>query len=204
MGNEPEILPPNHSDVQPYAEAARSTTANPLTKYIDRIRSKNVAERRLLVAEFRGLARELEGFNGDVESLKKSNLRMRNLGNILEVEQRNILAKLDKDEKAFLDRLHLADVTLMVEILEAELKLEDVQQRLDKRRNPPQRPESRDSTMDSLNDIFNGGGKYTRAVNEKEEEIIRKRGGRQNLEDEDREMLANARLHAQRADLSKG
>lgn len=204
MANEPEILPPNHSGIQPYSETSGSVRANPLSKYIDRLRAKNVAERRLLVAEFRGLAKELEGFNGDVESLKKSNLRIRNLDSILEVEQRNILAKLDKDEMTFLGRLHLADITLMAEILEAELKLEDVQQRLDRKRNPPPRSESRDSTMDNLNDIFNGGGKYTRAVNEKEEELVRKRGGHQNLTDEDREMLANARLHAQRADQSKG
>lgn len=204
MANEPEILPPIRSDVQPFSEAAGSVTANPLTKYIDRMRTKNVTERRLLVAEFRGLAKELEGFNGDVESLKKSNLRLRNLDSILEVEQRNILAKLDKDEKTFLGRLHLEDITLMAEILEAELKLEDVQQRLDRKRNPPQRPESRDSTMDSLNDIFNGGGKYTRAVKEKEEELTRRRGGREKLSTEEDDMLRNAYLHAARADQSKG
>lgn len=204
MGNEPEILPPNYSDVQPYAEAANSATANPFTKYLDRFRSKNVAERRLLVAEFRGLARELEGFNGDVESLKKSNLRMQNLDNILKVEQRNILTQLKNDRKDFLRRLRLADLILMTDILEAELKHEDVKQRLDKKRFPPQRPESRDSTMDNLNDIFNGGGKYTRAVKEKEEELVRKRGGRSKLSTEEEEMLRNAYLHAARADQSKG
>ena len=204
MGNDSELGPTRYSEVSSYSGTERNVTAMPFGHLLDRVRAKNVAERRLLVSEFRSLAIELEGLSTNVESLRKAHVRAKNIDTILESEERKVLAELDKGETVFLQTLHLSELKLMTEILEAELKHEDAQQRLDRKRTPPQRDTPRDTTMDTLKDIFNGGGRYTRAAKEMEEELIRKRGGKHNLQPEDNETIRNAYHHASKADQSKG
>ena len=57
--------------------------------------------------------------------------------------------------------------------------------------------------MESLRETFGGGGKYRQEAQAMEDDLIRKRGGKDNFTPEDQDRIRNVHQHAAEIELSK-
>jgi hypothetical protein len=204
MDNEPEIIPPDRFNQTPKLDVTNSSSANPAIRFLDKLRRKSVSERRALVKELAGLCDDLSRLNGAYTEYQRSLVGLKTLDQLLAVEERKVLATLDSQERQLLLQIRNDELRLMIEQADLELKHETAQRRLDQIRNPPERKHSVDPIEESIKDAFAGGGKYTRQANALRDELIRKRGGEDKLDDEDKERIRNAFAAGAKGDHSQG
>jgi hypothetical protein len=74
------------------------------------------------------------------------------------------------------------------------------QRRSDQFHNPPERKPAPDPVEEGIKRAFQGGGKYTETATAMEDELVRKRGGRDKLTEDDKERVRNAMQMAAQAD----
>ena len=192
MSDEPEILPPQtHSEGRMRSVEDR-VPVTILSPWIERFRRKTVEERNRYLEELRRFVEEKTRINHAVVDHEKSVVALRQIGEIRKTESLHIRAELDRTELEAIQGLHVAKQRMLLETLELEAKVLDAQEKLDRKKNPPPKEAGQDPKLESIRDIFRGGGKYTQQAKAERDRIIRERGGEHNLTPEDREMIENA------------
>jgi len=175
-----------------------NVSAFPLTRLEDYFRRKNTEGRTQLVGALRGLVDEMELLNRSVVNFEKSTVSLHKLDDIRAAEERRILSELDRGDLEMVEGIEIARLKLAIEKMELQIKKDELENRLNTMRNPlpppPQPPPKEkqkynDPNLDKLRDIFNGGGKYTQVAKAHKEDLIKARGGEENLTTEDQESI---------------
>jgi hypothetical protein len=195
MSSDPEFFAPAERTRSPITNFADNISASPVNRIFDRFRRLGVEERRRLVVSVRDLIADMESSNYAVASYEKSRVHLNTVGQLRESEELKILTTLKIEENK-----------LFLQLAESELVRFDAEEKLAKRRNPPPPKEptpGRDPNMESLRETFSGGGKYRQEALAMEDDLIRKRGGKDNLTPEDQERIKNVHQHATEIELSK-
>lgn len=203
MAKDIEIIPPDRFEVQQRPDMMRTPPANPISRFVDRMRQKSIEERRGVVQALSRLLDDMGGLNQAYGNYQKSLVSLKNLDKSLEVEERKQLAMLDAEERHFVLQLRNDELRLMTEQLELEYNHEVAKRRLDQLRNPPQRAEQTDPVRSRI-DATLYGGHHTKHVEEEVQKIFKQYGGERNVPPEIMERIRNARRHAAQGDEGQG
>ncbi|MBZ0215197.1 MAG: hypothetical protein K8F25_01470 [Fimbriimonadaceae bacterium] len=203
MADEIEIIPPDRFQTQPRIDAASGPPANPISRFVDKMRRKSIEERQGVVRALTGLLDDMRGLNGAYADYQKSLTRLKNLDKSLEIEERRFLATLDSEERQFVLQLRNDELRLMTEQLDLELRHEQAQRKLDQFRSPPQHSGQADPIKTRIDATLHGG-RYAKHVEEEAQRIFKQYGGENNVPADVMERIRNARRHAAQGDEGKG
>ncbi len=173
-----------------------------LSAFLDRIRRRSVEDRRQLVRELSGLMDDMGKLNQSYGDFQRSRVALKNLDKILAHEERRILRSLEAEEHTFIAQLENDQLRLIIEKFELELKVEMAQRRLDQVRNPPEKKERADPVKSRIDATLNGGG-YSRYTEDEIEKLIKKYGGEENMPEDVKARIRNARRAAAEGDEGK-